>query len=80
MENVSLMYELSEAFTAKTLKHSCILYILEHFEKLTIKPWYMPLLSPKYDFMNFAFVFVFFLTDYCVEKIKNKKINAGAPV
>ncbi|XP_034689837.1 ARM REPEAT PROTEIN INTERACTING WITH ABF2-like isoform X2 [Vitis riparia] len=39
VENVSLMYELSEAFNAMTLRHTCILYILEHFEKLTVKPW-----------------------------------------
>ncbi|RVW54928.1 ARM repeat protein interacting with ABF2 [Vitis vinifera] len=41
VENVSLMYELSEAFNAMTLRHTCILYILEHFEKLTVKPWYV---------------------------------------
>uniref|UniRef100_F6HQ83 BTB domain-containing protein n=1 Tax=Vitis vinifera TaxID=29760 RepID=F6HQ83_VITVI len=45
VENVSLMYELSEAFNAMTLRHTCILYILEHFEKLTVKPWYSRLIQ-----------------------------------
>ncbi|XP_030548137.2 ARM REPEAT PROTEIN INTERACTING WITH ABF2 isoform X2 [Rhodamnia argentea] len=34
LENVSSMYELSEAFNAISLRHSCILFILEHFDKL----------------------------------------------
>ncbi|OVA05484.1 BTB/POZ-like [Macleaya cordata] len=38
LDNVSSMYELSEAFNAMSLRHSCILFILEQFEKLTNRP------------------------------------------
>ncbi|XP_038906693.1 ARM REPEAT PROTEIN INTERACTING WITH ABF2 [Benincasa hispida] len=38
LENVSSMYELSEAFNAISLRHTCILYILEQFEKLSVMP------------------------------------------
>ncbi|KAK7285352.1 hypothetical protein RJT34_20121 [Clitoria ternatea] len=40
MENVLLMYEMSEAFNGTSLKHACILFMLEHFDKLKAKPWY----------------------------------------
>ncbi|KAJ8899363.1 hypothetical protein K2173_018337 [Erythroxylum novogranatense] len=39
VENISLMYELSEGFNAVSLKEACILFILEHFDKLSAKPW-----------------------------------------
>ncbi|CAI9759156.1 unnamed protein product [Fraxinus pennsylvanica] len=39
VENVSLMFELSEAFNVLSLRHSCILLILENFDKLSIMPW-----------------------------------------
>ncbi|KAI4301256.1 hypothetical protein L6164_034550 [Bauhinia variegata] len=38
--NVQLMYELSEAFNATSLREACILFILEQFDKLSPKPWY----------------------------------------
>ncbi|KAA0049377.1 ARM REPEAT PROTEIN INTERACTING WITH ABF2 [Cucumis melo var. makuwa] len=38
LENVSSMYELSEAFNAISLRHTCILFILEQFEKLSVMP------------------------------------------
>ncbi|WVZ09521.1 hypothetical protein V8G54_014051 [Vigna mungo] len=38
LESVSSMYELSEAFNAISLRHTCILFILEHFDKLSVKP------------------------------------------
>ncbi|XP_022762043.1 ARM REPEAT PROTEIN INTERACTING WITH ABF2-like isoform X2 [Durio zibethinus] len=38
LENVSSMYELSEAFHAISLRHTCILFILEHFDKLSARP------------------------------------------
>ncbi|MED6201703.1 hypothetical protein PIB30_097654 [Stylosanthes scabra] len=38
LENVSSMYELSEAFNAISLRHSCILFILEQFDKLIAMP------------------------------------------
>jgi hypothetical protein len=41
VENVSLMYELSEGFNAMSLRESCILFILEQFDKLCTKPWYV---------------------------------------
>lgn len=43
MENVSLMFELSEAFNALSLRHACILFILENFDKLSVMPWYVSL-------------------------------------
>ncbi|XP_057423893.1 ARM REPEAT PROTEIN INTERACTING WITH ABF2 [Lotus japonicus] len=38
LENVSCMYELSEAFNAISLRHACILFILEQFHKLSERP------------------------------------------
>ncbi|XP_075640987.1 ARM REPEAT PROTEIN INTERACTING WITH ABF2-like [Castanea sativa] len=45
VENVSLMYELSEAFNAMSLRKACILFILEQFDKLSAKPWYSHLIK-----------------------------------
>lgn len=41
MESVSLMFELSEAFNALTLRNACILFILEKFDQLSVMPWYV---------------------------------------
>ncbi|KAM7488628.1 hypothetical protein LguiB_026112 [Lonicera macranthoides] len=41
LENVSSMYELSDAFHAMSLRHTCILFILEHFHKLNTRPGYV---------------------------------------
>ncbi|KAM1171815.1 hypothetical protein ACFXTH_022138 [Malus domestica] len=38
LDNVSNMYELSEAFHAMSLRHTCILFILEQFDKLSARP------------------------------------------
>ncbi|KAK3018340.1 hypothetical protein RJ639_004752, partial [Escallonia herrerae] len=38
VENVSLMYELSEAFNAVSLTQACVLFILENFDKLSPLP------------------------------------------
>ncbi|XP_073266920.1 ARM REPEAT PROTEIN INTERACTING WITH ABF2 isoform X2 [Populus alba] len=38
LENIGSMYELSEAFHAISLRHRCILFILEQFDKLSDKP------------------------------------------
>ncbi|KAJ7954914.1 ARM repeat protein interacting with ABF2 [Quillaja saponaria] len=38
LENVSSMYELSEAFNAMSLRHTCMLFILEQFDKLSSRP------------------------------------------
>ncbi|XP_031263780.1 ARM REPEAT PROTEIN INTERACTING WITH ABF2-like [Pistacia vera] len=38
-ENVPFMFEFSEAYNAVSLKQSCILFILEKFDKLRSKPW-----------------------------------------
>ena len=38
LENVSSMYELSEAFNAVSLRHTCVLFILEQFDKLSTRP------------------------------------------
>lgn len=44
VENIMLMYELSEAYNATTLKQSCILFILEKFDKMRNKPWFFRLI------------------------------------
>lgn len=41
MENVSLMYDLSEAFNAMSLRHTCILFVLEKFDNLIAFPGYV---------------------------------------
>ncbi|BAU00800.1 hypothetical protein LR48_Vigan303s001400 [Vigna angularis] len=45
LESVSSMYELSEAFNAISLRHTCILFILEHFDKLSVKPGHSHLIQ-----------------------------------
>ncbi|KAG7018692.1 ARM REPEAT PROTEIN INTERACTING WITH ABF2 [Cucurbita argyrosperma subsp. argyrosperma] len=45
LENVSSMYELSEAFNAISLRHTCILFILEQFEKLGAMPGHSHLIQ-----------------------------------
>lgn len=45
VENVMLMYELSDAYNAMSLRHSCILFILEQFDRLSSKPWYPHLIQ-----------------------------------
>ncbi|XVF66689.1 hypothetical protein PTKIN_Ptkin10aG0057600 [Pterospermum kingtungense] len=45
LENVSSMYELSEAFHAISLRHTCILFILEHFDKLSTRPGHLQLIQ-----------------------------------
>lgn len=37
VDNVSDMYDLSEAFHAMSLRHTCVLFILEQFEKICVK-------------------------------------------
>ncbi|KAK9067621.1 hypothetical protein SSX86_011732 [Deinandra increscens subsp. villosa] len=39
-DNIELMYDLSEAFNAVSLRNACILFVLEHFNNLDLKPWY----------------------------------------
>jgi hypothetical protein len=38
LDNISDMYELSEAFHAVSLRHTCILFILEQFDKICTRP------------------------------------------
>lgn len=45
VESVSLMFELSEAFHALTLRNACILFILEKFDQLSVMPWYSHLIQ-----------------------------------
>ncbi|XP_048337268.2 ARM REPEAT PROTEIN INTERACTING WITH ABF2 isoform X1 [Ziziphus jujuba] len=45
VENVSIMYELSEAFNALSLRQACILFILEQFDELSKRPWYPRLIT-----------------------------------
>ncbi|RVW11944.1 hypothetical protein CK203_111170 [Vitis vinifera] len=43
LENVSRMHELSEAFHAISLRHTCLLSILEQFSKLSSRAGYVML-------------------------------------
>ncbi|KAL5785491.1 hypothetical protein ACOSQ2_007883 [Xanthoceras sorbifolium] len=45
LENVASMYELSEAFHAISLRHTCILFILEQFDKLSARPGHSHLIQ-----------------------------------
>ncbi|KAB1214217.1 hypothetical protein CJ030_MR5G023130 [Morella rubra] len=57
LENVSSMYELSEAFHAMSLRHTCILFILEQFDKLSARPGYLFLptcLCPAFCYLLLA--------------------------
>lgn len=36
-----LMYELAEAFNATTLRETCLLFILEQFERISTQPWFV---------------------------------------
>ncbi|KAI9117235.1 hypothetical protein K1719_011401 [Acacia pycnantha] len=38
--NVSQLYKLSESMNAMSLRRACILFLLEQFDKLRVKPWY----------------------------------------
>ncbi|KAK2363660.1 ARM REPEAT PROTEIN INTERACTING WITH ABF2 [Trifolium repens] len=40
VENVSLLYAMSETFNATSLRDSCILFVLNQFDSLSSKPWY----------------------------------------
>ncbi|KAI5426685.1 hypothetical protein KIW84_032206, partial [Lathyrus oleraceus] len=54
VENVSLMYMMSDTYNATSLKYSCILFILEQFDKLSSKPWYCHFIRCiKPDIRNF---------------------------
>jgi hypothetical protein len=56
VENVSLMYELSEAYNATSLRHSCIIFFLDKFDKLTSTPWFRPLIQRILPEMQSYFV------------------------
>ncbi|CAO2821854.1 unnamed protein product [Amaranthus hypochondriacus] len=45
LNNVSSMYELSEAFHAVSLRQACILFILEQYDKLSSRPWHSSLMQ-----------------------------------
>ncbi|XP_020102633.1 ARM REPEAT PROTEIN INTERACTING WITH ABF2, partial [Ananas comosus] len=45
LENISVMYELSEAFNAMSLRHTCILFILEQFDRICTQPGYFHLIQ-----------------------------------
>ncbi|XP_077218307.1 ARM repeat protein interacting with ABF2 isoform X2 [Tasmannia lanceolata] len=45
LDNVSSMYELSEAFHAMSLRHTCVLFILEQFDKMCPKPGFSHLIQ-----------------------------------
>ncbi|KAI9117441.1 hypothetical protein K1719_011607 [Acacia pycnantha] len=42
--NVSQLYKLSESINAMSLRRACILFLLEQFDKLSVKPWYSRLM------------------------------------
>ncbi|CAL9057371.1 unnamed protein product [Musa banksii] len=45
LDNVSSMYELSEAFHAMSLRHNCVMFILEQFEKINTRPGHSHLIQ-----------------------------------
>ncbi|TQD99307.1 hypothetical protein C1H46_015096 [Malus baccata] len=45
VENLSFMFEFSEALNAMSLQQACILFLLEQFDKLVDKPWYPALVD-----------------------------------
>ncbi|KAF5452487.1 hypothetical protein F2P56_027481 [Juglans regia] len=45
LDNISSMYELSEAFHAMSLRHTCILFILEQYDKLSARPGHSHLIQ-----------------------------------
>ncbi|MQL73796.1 hypothetical protein Taro_006159, partial [Colocasia esculenta] len=59
LDNISSMYELSEAFHATSLRHTCVLFVLEQFHKISTKPGYFQLIQhmiPEIrDYFNKAF-------------------------
>lgn len=55
MDNVSVMYDLSEAFNAVSLRNACILFVLENFDKLNAKPGYNILIN--FNFFRALFRF-----------------------
>lgn len=56
VENVSLMYDLSEAFNAISLRHTCILFVLEKFDNLIAFPGYFDLIRRVLPEMRDYFV------------------------
>ncbi|XP_071738245.1 ARM REPEAT PROTEIN INTERACTING WITH ABF2-like [Rutidosis leptorrhynchoides] len=40
VDNILVMYDLSEAFNAQSLKNACILFVLEHYLQIELKPWF----------------------------------------
>ncbi|ERN12670.1 ARM REPEAT PROTEIN INTERACTING WITH ABF2 [Amborella trichopoda] len=45
LDNVVCMYELAEAYHAMTLRHTCVLFILEHHQKMSEKPEHSQLIQ-----------------------------------
>ncbi|KMZ74796.1 arm repeat protein interacting with abf2 [Zostera marina] len=45
LDNVTDMFELSESYNAMSLRHTCILFILEQFDKMSRKPGYNHLIQ-----------------------------------
>ncbi|KAH0470813.1 hypothetical protein IEQ34_000536 [Dendrobium chrysotoxum] len=45
LDNIYSMYELSESYNAMSLKQTCILFILEHFDKTRTRPWHSELIA-----------------------------------
>ncbi|XP_024973696.1 ARM REPEAT PROTEIN INTERACTING WITH ABF2 isoform X2 [Cynara cardunculus var. scolymus] len=56
VDNVSLMYDLSEAFNAVSLRNACILFVLENFDKLNTEAWYGSLIQRVLPEMRNYFV------------------------
>ncbi|KAJ6852710.1 ARM REPEAT PROTEIN INTERACTING WITH ABF2 [Iris pallida] len=45
LDNISSMYELSEAYHAMSLRHTCVLFFLEQFNKISTRPGYSHLVQ-----------------------------------
>ncbi|CAI0559879.1 unnamed protein product [Linum tenue] len=65
LDNVASMYELSESFHAFSLRHTCILFILEHFDKLSAKPRYVYLVNHIVIMSLFMFTSSFLVMYAC---------------
>lgn len=45
LDNISTMYELSEAFNAISLRHTCVSFVLQHFDEISTRPGHPELLQ-----------------------------------
>ncbi|RDX70738.1 Arm repeat protein with ABF2, partial [Mucuna pruriens] len=66
--NVFLLYNMSVDFNATTLKHACILFMLEKFDNLSSQPWYFPLVRSLVPEI-YAFFFTLLVKSHPVDSL-----------